>query len=63
VADDLKTTPLPTEEELNILRNWAPGVSIGRARWGFRQLEFLRNLSEERIKRNLKFKEKSQQTG
>jgi len=52
IADDLKITPLPTEEELQILRTWAPGVSIGRARWSLRQLEFLRNLSEERLKRN-----------
>jgi glutaconate CoA-transferase subunit B len=60
VADDLKQTPLPTKEELNILRNWAPGVSIGRARWGFRQLEFLKQLSEERKKRNLRFNEKNE---
>ncbi|MHA1693982.1 MAG: CoA-transferase subunit beta [Candidatus Helarchaeota archaeon] len=58
VADDLKQTPLPTQEELDILRTWAPGVSIGRARWGFRQLEFLKQLAEERKQRNLKYEQK-----
>ena len=59
ITDDLKQTPLPTQNELDILRNWAPGVSIGRARWGFRQLEFLKQLAEERIQRNLKYKKNS----
>ncbi|MBD3229251.1 MAG: hypothetical protein GF329_13795 [Candidatus Lokiarchaeota archaeon] len=58
VADDLKKTPLPSQEELNILRQLAPGVTIGRARWAFRQLEFLRNLSAKRLERNQRYEEK-----
>jgi glutaconate CoA-transferase subunit B len=30
VADDLETTPLPTEEELDIIRHFAPEISMGR---------------------------------
>ncbi len=30
VADNLETTPLPTEEELSIIRNFAPDITMGR---------------------------------
>ena len=43
VAPKVKRTPLPTQEELDIMREYIPNVSVGKTRWGIIQIQQMKD--------------------
>lgn len=49
VAPDLKTTPLPTDKEIEIMRNFIPNVSVGKTRWGLLQIQQMKDYMHKQL--------------
>ncbi|NHI91633.1 MAG: glutaconate CoA-transferase [Candidatus Lokiarchaeota archaeon] len=43
VSPNLKRTPIPTMDELDIMREFIPNVSVGKTRWGIVQIQQMKD--------------------
>jgi len=50
VAPNVKRTPLPTQEEIDIMRDFIPNVSVGKTRWGIIQIQQMRDYMQTKLK-------------
>ncbi|MHA1143852.1 MAG: CoA-transferase subunit beta [Candidatus Helarchaeota archaeon] len=49
VSPNLKTTPLPTDNEIEIMRGFIPNVSVGKTRWGTMQITQMRDYMQRKL--------------
>ncbi|MHA1785427.1 MAG: CoA-transferase subunit beta [Candidatus Helarchaeota archaeon] len=50
VSPNLKRTPLPTQEEIDIMRELIPNVSVGKTRWGIIQIQQMKDYMQIKLK-------------